>query len=138
MIERFLSQVRNLRWALKRGRGVGVIAIVLLLGAGAGWGVRNGQQDPVRDEVRGAALLLRTDFGSYPSNLGPTYTRRFLGMRGGGVVGEVAKVGRDGRCWGFEIYFPKTWLAGGNGSIEVGDVYAKNDSVCSPGLTSGG
>lgn len=137
MIERFLHHVDEVRWALKRGRGAVAIAVVLLLGAGVGWGVRTGNHDPIRDDLRGASLLLRKDFGGNLSALDATYVRRFLGMREGGVVGEVAKAGRDGTCWGFEIYFPKIWLASGEGSIEVGEVARTDDSVCATALTSG-
>lgn len=136
MIERLGHRMGEVRWALKRGRGFVVIAAVLLLGAGVGWGVRTGNHDPVPNELRGAALLLRKDFGGNLSTFDATYIRRFLGVREGGVVGEVAKMGRGGTCWGFEIYFPKTWLAGGEGSIEVGAVKQTDDSVCTPTLTS--
>jgi hypothetical protein len=115
-----------------------MIAAVLLLGAGVGWGVRTSDHDPVRNELHGVALLLRKDFGGNLSALDATYIRRFLGMREGGVVGEVVKAGWDGQCWGFEIYFPKTWLAGGEGSIEVGAVERMDRSVCASGLTSEG
>ena len=138
MIERLLHRVDEVRWALKRGRGAVVIVAVLLLGAGVGWAVRAGNHDMVRDELRGASLLLRKDFGGNLSALDATYVRRFLGMREGGVVGEVAKAGRDGTCWGFEIYFPKIWLADGEGSIEVGEVARTDDSVCATPFTSGG
>lgn len=138
MIERFLHRMGEARWALKRGRGAVVIAAVLLLGAGVGWGVRTGDHDQVQNELRGAALLLRKDFGGSLSALDATYIRRFLGVREGGVVGEIVKAGRGGTCWGFEIYFPKTWLAGGEGSIEVGEVERMDRSVCTVDLTSEG
>ncbi len=119
---RIFDRISEIAWDLK-GKYTAILSaiIVVLGGVGIGWGLRGGETDPVREEVRGAIVLLRGDFAAGSIELGGTYNRHFRGEKDGGIVGEVTRKVEKGACWGFDVVFPKDWLISGEGEILVGE-----------------
>lgn len=130
MIKATLDLYDRVKWVLKRHK-VSIVAavIVSLLGGWIGWAY-DGGPDPVRDEVRAAVLLLRDDFGTNSSIVEGAYLRKFRGVQGDWIVGEVIRKVDSGPCWGFEIRFSGAWLRNGEGSVVVGDVTKMPEGSC--------
>lgn len=120
----------GLRWQSRRHVTTALVLAILAVGAVAGWAWRSARTDPIYDEVRGAALLLRSDFASNVENLGGSYLRQFQGIEDGALVGDVTRAVSQGACWGFRVRISSDWLATGEGGVDVGEVQQYDAAMC--------
>lgn len=122
MLALWVTRLRDGLWSVRHRTGTLLVVGAVVLGASIGWWWRGSSTDPVRAEVSTAVELLRRDFAANADALDSTYRRTFTGVEHGVMIGTVTRVVPHGSCWGFDLRIPATWLAGGEGTIEVSDV----------------
>ncbi len=130
MFDNFHHFSKNLGWWLKNHIYVPIGALVVIVGSFFGWYSYKEQVYSTKEEVRGAVILLRQDFVKNMEKLDGTYSRYFKGLKNGGMHGEVTKIGEDGECWGFDVFFSKPWIETGAGDVEIKDLKKVPNEVC--------
>ena len=130
MIAQVIQAVRDRLWSAKHNRGLWLLIAVVCFGGLSGWWIAGRGDLGTKEEVRAAILLLRKDFSANVDKLDGAYVRTFRGVRQGDIHGDVMRKVGSGPCWGFEVFFPKTWLLDGSGSVQIGDVKRYPDEAC--------